>query len=144
MYILIFITTGEYEDELTYDNNNVTGIKWCGQKKTDRWDNLVLENNNTIHIWYRENSRQFKYLGEVIKKDIIQRRDTINEKILKIEFSIKRDSLIIPVNTLANCEERIWGDGVRNCYKRDCFRKLNMRPKGKGNMCNGIIEAEQL
>ena len=146
-HTILFLTDGkiismdgeiyDYKDGI-YDNRNGddTFVRWSGQKKNDKTDNLVLKKDH-IHIWYRKKNNNYKYLGKVKEKLVFQPRNTQN--ILVVDLFIEKENLSININTEAEIYNYKTERGHKfQKYKMDCFKKLNLIPKG--NWCSGIME----
>jgi hypothetical protein len=127
----------DYKDRI-YDNRNNSDsfVRWSGQKKNSKTDNLVLEKED-IHIWYRNKIPKYRYMGKVKKKKLVQPRD--NDNILIVDLFIEKDHLEINMETIADIYDYNTNKGHKfQKYKMDCFTKLNLIPIG--NWCSGIME----
>ncbi len=144
---VLFLTNGviksdsgyiyDYKDGI-YDgrNNGITFVRWSGQERQKATDKLILNRDN-IHIWYRKQNEQFKYLGKVKTKQIMKPRNNTN--VLVVDLYVEKDDLSLDYNTIADVYnyEREGGHKFQK-YKMDCFKKLNLKPLG--NWCSGIME----
>ena len=130
--------TYDYKDGIYDNRNNRTDsfIRWSGQKKNSKTDNLVLEKED-IHIWYRNKTNKYRYMGKVKKKILVQPRD--NDNILIVDLFIEKDNLEINMDTIADIYDYETNKGHKfQKYKMDCFTKLNLIPTG--DWCSGIME----
>lgn len=131
-------TIYDYKDGI-FDSRTTdeTFVRWSGQLTNKKTDELILDEQTIKHIWNRKHNGQYKYLGSVKEQIVFQPR-TI-KGILVVDLFIEKQSIPIEINTVAEIYDYERENGHKfQKYKMDCFRKLNLIPKG--NWCSGIMQ----
>ena len=96
--VMLYCSRNEnFDDGIEKQNLETINYIWEGQKKVKIYDQIV-KNAKLIIIWYRVNSEtEYKFIGYVIKKNVIQERNETNT--LKMKFKISKRPDILPYFT---------------------------------------------
>ena len=136
--VMLYCSRNEnFDDGIEKQNLETINYIWEGQKKVKKYDQIV-KNAKLIIIWYRVNGKtEYKFIGYVIKKKVIQERNETNT--LKMKFKICKRPDILPYLTKVpfyNYKEN--NDKQATKSKKNSFEMLGMKTR-KLNWSHGIM-----
>lgn len=116
--VSILITEGNYQDNKTELDEGLYRIEWEGQNKRTTYDNQVDVGTNVF--WRHKTEKFYKYLGRVIKRDVIDPRTSrspIRLKLIVADYGCSYRS-----NTI--CDRINHNDSYK--YQQACWRSIGL------------------
>ena len=137
--VMLYITESKHYKDIITQNSDLETLTciWVGQSNQIIYDEIVKKANLILYYWRLQSQDEFKFLGNVIKKKVIQERNETNT--LKMEFIISKRPDILPYFTkVPFYDYKANNDIQKTKSKKYSFEMLGLKPRNQ-NWTHGIM-----